>query len=154
MYIFILYYIYMLFLQHSCSSWNKKQKVCGMRLFWRWHKFWAFTGSLQKMEHEKVLSGSFTAATVVFLSSNLCRELGSTYCRPDLGNHNTKYEIMISLQGPYRHHWYSSDTCKASLGRVCALLKRAYWMGFWCIPHKADQIRTNPSFLPSVWNIR
>lgn len=120
----------MLLLQHSCTSLNKRQKVCGMRLSGRCHKFRAFTGSLQKMEHEKVLSGSFTMPTVLFLSFDLCRELWSTYCRPDLGNHNVKYKIMISLQGPYRHYWYSSDTCKTSLGGVCARLKRAHWMGF------------------------
>lgn len=132
-------YIYMLLLQPSRSSLTKKQKVCGMRLSGTCRKFWPFTGGLQKMEHEKVLSGSFTAPTVLFLSFNLCRELGSTYCRPDLGNHNAKYEIMISLQGPYRHYWYSSDTYKASLGRVCTLLKRAHWMGYffrWPNTHK------------------
>lgn len=51
------------------------------------------------MKHEKVLSRSFMALTMLFLSFDLSGELGTTYCRPDLGNHNTKYKIMISLQG-------------------------------------------------------
>lgn len=110
----VLYYVYMLLLQHSCSPLNKEQKVWGPGLSVRCHKFWAFTGSLLKMEHEKVLSGGLRRPLCSFLSFNLCKELGSTYCRPDLGNHNAKYKIMISLQGLYKRYWYSSDTCTAS----------------------------------------
>lgn len=102
------------------------------------------------MEPEKVLSGSFTAPTVLFLSFDLYRELWSTYCRPDLGNHNAKYKIMISLQGPYRHYRCSSDTCKASLGRVCAVLKRAYLMDFGSFVIKVHTYTQTPHSSPCV----
>lgn len=75
------------------------------------------------MKHEKVLSGSFMALTMLFLSFDLSVALGTTYCRPDLGNHNTKYEIMISLQGLQRHYLYSLVTLNPLLGASLAHLK-------------------------------
>lgn len=53
---------------------------------------------------------------MLFSSSNLFRELGTTYSSPDLGSHNTKYKIIISSQEFYRHYFYCLVTCKASLG--------------------------------------
>lgn len=53
---------------------------------------------------------------MLFSSSNLFGELGTTYGSPDLGSHNTKYKIIISSQEFYRHYFYCLVTCKASLG--------------------------------------
>lgn len=89
------------------------------------------------MKHEKVLSGSFMALTMLFLSFDLSGELGTTYCRPDLGNHNAKYKIMISLQGLYRHYLYSLVTFKPSLGSISGSLKRAYCTWFWDICYES-----------------
>lgn len=49
-----------------------------------------------------------------FLSSDLSGALGTTYCSPDLGNHNTKYKIIISSQF-YRHYFYCLVTCETPL---------------------------------------
>lgn len=82
------------------------------------HKYGHFTGtrSLQKMKHKRFLSWSFIALSMLFSSSNLFGELGTTYGSPDLGSHNTKYKIIISSQEFYRHYFYCLVTCKASLG--------------------------------------
>lgn len=108
-----------------------KQKICERwvikwlywEMLWSTHcnwtiNIWAIYRKPSENETWKVLSWSFIALSLLILSPDLSGELKTPYCilAPDLGNHNTKYDIIISSQEFYGALLYCWVTSKISLG--------------------------------------
>lgn len=120
------------------------------------HKYRHFAGSLPRMKHERFYRGVFTALSMLFLSPDLSSgELRTTYCCPDLGHRNRKYNIIISSRGFHWHYFDCWVTRKTSLGspftRHACMLDASTGFLFRCMYFLFNPLHNIPSGILSAY---